>query len=272
MEQDYNTVCVELGISFQQWRLAMQDRERAVLLSADDGQRYWLKKSAPERGFWRYQALNMFSYLFRLPLLKAVPQQGGRIALNTEIKRLKQLSRATVAVPELVAQAADWLLLRDLGNSAVDYFKDSNVAESDKQALLRACLQAMRSVHDKQLYLSQAFVRNMIVVNQDPWDIGFIDFEDDPLEVMDLAHAQARDLLLFVDSVARFFMHNQDFFKDCIDAFLSDHNVEVKRWLRQTVVRLNWVTRMPLQRHLGHDYQKLKLGLVALYHCLQHDQ
>lgn len=238
------------------------------MLEADDGQRYWLKKSAPNRGFWRYQALNLLSLLSRLPLLKAVPQQGGRVALNTEIRRIKQLSKAGIEVPKLVAQAADWLLLQDLGNSAVVFFKDSTIAESQKQSLLHACLQTMRSLHNEQLYLSQAFVRNMVVIKQQPWHIGFIDFEDDPLEVMDLAQAQARDLLLFVDSVARFFMHDQAFFKDCIGDFLYGHNPQVKQWLHQTVVRLNWVTRVPLQRYLGHDYQKLKMGLLALHNSL----
>lgn len=246
----------------------MQDQERVVMLKTTGGQRYWLKKSAPNRGFWRYQALNLFSLLSRLPLLKAVPQQGGRTALNTEIRRIKQLSKVGIEVPNLVAQAADWLLLQDLGDSAVGFFKDSSVSKLQKQSLLRACLQAMRSLHDEQLYLSQAFVRNLIVIKQQPWHIGFIDFEDDPLEVMDLAQAQARDLLLFVDSVARFFMHDQAFFKNCIDEFLCDHNPQVKQWLRQTVVRLNWVTRVPLQRYLGHDYQKLKMGLLALYNSL----
>ena len=61
-------------------------------------------KAAPARGIFRYHALNLFSWLLRLPLLKAVPQPGGQAAIANEVKRIHALTAAGVPVAPLVAQ------------------------------------------------------------------------------------------------------------------------------------------------------------------------
>ncbi len=56
--------------------------------------------------------------------------------------------------------------------------------------------------HARGAYFGQPLPRNLT------WDgdkVGFIDFEEDPLEVMDLSEAQARDWLMFGYGVAKYY-------------------------------------------------------------------
>lgn len=252
----------QLGISEQSWSAAMQSAERIEKLDTPKGC-FWLKKAAPARGVFRYHALNLFSWLLRLPLLKAVPQPGGAQAVATEVNRLEQLTSAGITVPSVVAKSTDWLLINDVGVSIIKIMKQPSTTQSTQQQLFQMCLDAIKLLHQQGQYLSQGFIRNMLWVKAED-KVAFIDFEDDPLEVMTLAEAQARDLLLLVNSTARFFVNDPTFFQHSIQRFIADHDNAMVQSLRITTQRMQWVTRIPFQKLLGHDYQKLKVGIAAL--------
>ena len=62
-----------------------------------------------------------------------------------------------------------------------------------------AGLNAIGEVHRKGQFLSQAFARNIMISGK---DISFLDFEDDPSEVLTLAECQSRDWLCYLHSTA----------------------------------------------------------------------
>jgi tRNA A-37 threonylcarbamoyl transferase component Bud32 len=249
-------------ISQQQWQQAMDSPARVEPINTAEGT-YWLKKAAPPRGLFRYHALDAFSRLMRLPLLKAVPQPGGTAAISNEVRRLKQLTAAGVTVPEMLGHGYDWLLLCDAGVCVNRILKDPDTTQNHRQQLFKQCLLAIHQLHQQGQYLSQGFIRNLLMA-PDTGRIAFIDFEDDPLEVMSLAAAQARDVLLLVNSTARFFLEDLAFFEATIQAVLNNHDPQVVEALRITTKRMQWVTRIPFQGLFGHDYQKLKTGILAL--------
>jgi len=72
----------QLKIDNDTWQTALDSKERIENIKSQDGTVYWLKKSAPARGVVRYWVLNFFAKILRTPLLKAVPQKGGQIALK----------------------------------------------------------------------------------------------------------------------------------------------------------------------------------------------
>lgn len=257
-----NSPMAEAGIESAQWQLAMDSKQRIEKITTEQGV-YWLKKAAPARGIFRYHALNLFSWLLRLPLLKAVPQPGGKQAIANELQRLTALHQAGVLVPRIMAHEADWLLIEDVGVSIVRTLKQKSTAQSTRQQLFKQCLQAIKKLHQQKQYLSQGFIRNMLF-DEASNDIAFIDFEDDPLQVMSLAEAQARDLLLLVNSTARFFVKDQAYFNQAISEFLEGHDAEMVAALKTTTARMQWITRIPFQGLFGHDYQKLKTGILAL--------
>ncbi len=250
------------GISASQWQSAMDSAERIEKLTTDQGI-FWLKKAAPARGIFRYHALNFFAWAMRLPLLKAVPQPGGEAAIDVELKRIQSLHQAGVLVPRVVAHRADWMLIEHVGESIVKTMKQADTTQAKRQQLFALCLQALKQLHSKDLCLSQGFVRNLLI---DPVSrrIAFVDFEDNPLAVMSLPEAQARDLLLLATSTARFFVDDVAFFEQQIKTFLTGHDPQMVAALKITTDRLQWLTRIPFQGFFGHDYQKLKVGILAL--------
>jgi len=259
-----NPVLTQLSIDNEKWQKAMQSDERIEQIKSVTGKRYWLKKSAPARGVFRYHALNIFSKILRTPILKAVPQLGGSTALKTEIKRIQQLQAEGILVPEICATSSEWILIKDLGVSIIDDMKSNRSNQKRMRKLFTICLKALKKAHLSNQYMSQCFVRNMLMVDEEKKEIGFIDFEDDPLSVMSLEQAQARDLLLFINSTARFFVKDTDYFNNEIQLFLDGHKPEVLDHIKNTNKRLKWVTKLPFQKILGHDYQKLKIGIVAM--------
>jgi len=249
-------------ISQLQWQQAMDSAARIERINTPTGS-FWLKKAAPARGLFRYHALNLFSQMMQLPLLKAVPQPGGETAISNERSRLTQLTAAGVPVPEVLAHGRDWLLLKDCGVSIIGILKDPKTSQSRRKQLFSQCLQALSVLHRQNQYLSQGFIRN-VLLEPETKRIVFIDFEDDPLQVMNLAAAQARDVLLLVNSTARFFLQDRCFFESTIQDFLRDHDADMVQALKTTANRMQWVTRIPFQGLFGHDYQKLKTGILAL--------
>jgi len=251
------------GIAICKWRTAMDSNQRIAKITNKQGS-YWLKKAAPSRGVFRYHALNLFSRLLRLPLLKAVTQPGGNTAIANEIKRIQSLASLGILVPEIVAYADSWFLIKDIGTSIIKTMKQKSTTQNRRQQLFIACLKAIKHVHNRNQYLSQAFIRNLLLHDEQSMQVAFIDFEDDPLSVMNLAQAQARDVLLLVNSTARFFVEDAAFFIDSIQKFLTGHDPEMIEALRTTANRMQWITRIPFQKLFGHDYQKLKTGILAL--------
>lgn len=262
--EDISPLLKKLNINTSQWLEAMKSGERIELIVAADKTKFWLKKAAPARGVFRYHALNLFSKIMCLPLLKAVPQPGGNKALKTEARRLTEMSKANVLVPIIIYKDSNCLLLSDLGESLIDEFKSHRDDKNRIRRLFAGCLLEIRQLHDQDMYMSQGFVRNILKTSEHPLKFGFIDFEDDPLQVMSLAEAQARDLLLFVNSTARFFVEDYVFFEQSINTFLDGHKTAVIDHLKNANQKMMWITKIPLQKLFGHDYQKLKMGILAL--------
>ncbi len=251
------------GIAVCRWRTAMDSDDRIEKISSNQGS-FWLKKAAPARGVFRYHALNLFSWLLRLPLLKAVPQPGGDAAIQNEINRIQDLAAKGVLVPPIIAHDAGWLLIKDVGASIIRELKQKDTTQTRRQALFKACLRAIKALHQNDQYLSQGFIRNMLLMDEAAMQVAFIDFEDDPLSVMSLAEAQARDVLLLVNSTARFFIDDGEFLHASIQQFMHGHNPEMIAALRTTANRMQWLAKVPFQGLLGHDFQKLKVGVLAL--------
>ena len=198
VKEQFKTQLEQHGITICQWRTAMDANERITKITTEQGN-FWLKKAAPARGVFRYHTLNLFSRMLRLPLLKAVLQPGGNAAIKNEIHRIQTFASQGVLVPEIIFYDDSWFLINDIGVSIIKIMKQKQTSQIKRQQLFTACLEAIKHLHNKDQYLSQAFIRNMLLHDKTTRQVAFIDFEDDPLTVMSLAEAQARDVMLLVN-------------------------------------------------------------------------
>lgn len=175
---------------------AKQEATIAPYLLAD-GIKVWVRKAGRHNARWRYALLGMVARYLKLGVLKPV-SLGGEPAIATESKRLYELRSAGIAVPELLALRKNALMFGNLEGIPLDT-QIRQEAEAGKADAWLAGLEAIARVHKKRQFLSQAFARNMM------WDgknISFLDFEDDPSEVLTIAQCQARDWLCYIHSTA----------------------------------------------------------------------
>jgi hypothetical protein len=205
-----------------------------------DGRPAWRKRyGAPERRR-RIAALRWLARRLRLtPLLPPAPI-GGIEACRTEQAMIARLAALGARVPEVLAAGPADLVLSDLGETLSARCK----AEPDPAAraeLLRLGFQALSDLHARGGHLSQAFARNLVLQGG---QVGFIDLEEDPLTVMPLVAAQARDLLLYLHSTARF-LPLADYAR-LLDRSVGDEPEAVRAELSRVARRLAWLRPLAL--------------------------
>lgn len=164
------------------------------------GQRAWLKQYGQGGRAVALGLLRMVANRFNLDALRPPPHRGGDGARAVEARRLGELAAQGVNVPQVLGTGHAALVLEDNGSSFNTCLREADAAGRDR--LVSAAMQAMARAHASGAYLGQPLPRNLT------WDgvqVGFIDFEEDPLEVMELAQAQARDWLMFGYGVARYY-------------------------------------------------------------------
>ncbi len=174
-------------------------REHRVEVFHDTGQGSVLVKGqrAP-RPAWRYQLLNGVARLAGLPLLRAGTGIGRRERAADRGGAAAQPGGGGVAVPAVLHVDAEFFVQSWLGEIRLDALLQRSADEAMRW--WQRGLHTLVDLHARDQYLSQAFARNFIAQGE---RLAMIDFEDDPLQVMTLDQAQARDWLAYLHSSAR---------------------------------------------------------------------
>ena len=257
-------------------QVTLPQQEKAVASHRLGDERVWLKKAGPRHGMAGYRAMAILSGLFRLEVIKPVPNPGGEAAVAIEARRLRQLAEAGLRVPQVLAQQSDGLLISDLGesgrNTVVLQERLEQAAAAGPAALVAAWregLDAIAHVHAKGCYLSQAFDRNLVVCPDGV--IGYIDFEDDPGETMGVDECQVRDWLSYLHSTAMLLYaaapQQAGAHWHAVQADASDG---VRERLLQAARRMRWLRRLPKSRRWGRDTQRVRAAasLLARWYSL----
>lgn len=204
------------------------------------GQRGW-------RGGASYRALNGLAKLADSRVLQAVPVHGGARSQAVELRRLAALDAAGIRVPRVLHAEEEFFVM--------DYFAGRNLAQwladpapvSGNQALdlWRQGLDAIRDTHARGQYLSQAQARNFIVSDS---GLVAIDFEDDPLEVMNLDEAQAHDWLVYLLSTVWLMPEEHPRLLSVWEHYTSAASGLWPELLRKATRRLGWMRHLPDRR------------------------
>jgi tRNA A-37 threonylcarbamoyl transferase component Bud32 len=234
-----------------------------------DGRTVWVRKAGPRHGRWRYWLMGVVSDLLRLDVLAPIPNLGGQAAIATEARRLRALHGAGLGVPHLLAVRADGLMMSDLSGGAAtarslgDALASANCADA-ALVLWRSGLEAISAVHAQGTYLSQAFARNLVL--QADGRVGFIDFEDDPGQSLDLPHCQARDWLGYLHSTALTLRSAGAFDEAAAHwrACIAAQSEPVQTVVRHSARRMAWLQRLPEDRRWGRDLQRLQAAAALL--------
>lgn len=228
---------LQLIAADSRWRV-----QRVARIDTPDGP-LLIKGQRPARGPLRFKVMKWLSQLTRNPLLQPVPAHGGARAQNTEVQRLKQLAAAGLPVPAVLHQASDYIALQFLAGDSLQH----RLTQTPDLAmdLFDQGLSAIRHVHQQGQYLSQAFARNIMVSSGQFW---FIDFEDDPLEVMDLQQAQTRDWLAYLLSTLWMANASQEALLQSWHRLFEKLDANTQKRLVQSCDRLVWLRHLSNQR------------------------
>ncbi len=208
-----------------------------------------------------YRLLDLIAWLAGQPWLRGVPIPGGPHGQADELRRMDELARAGVAVPEVLHVAAGYFVMAYAQGTDL-----ASVLQRDAGAMRgrwKLGLEFLRDVHARGQYLSQAFARNMILSGQ---RIVALDFEDDPLRKMSLHAAQTRDWLAYLHSTLWMLPLEQAWVVEDLAAALHDESATVRGALRLTARRLGWMRKLPADRaRWGRDVVSLRaLALVMV--------
>ena len=237
------------------------------------GESVWLKKAGPSIAAWRYRALALAARVLQVPVLQPVVNHGGRSAIATEVRRLRDLQARGLRVPQVLASCEDAFLMRHLGGpgEATPSLSDEIEAAARTEPaqtlpLWQQGFAAMQLVHERGTCLSQAFARNMVRCPDGV--IGYIDFEDDPMATLPAPLCIVKDALCYAHSTAIFLHHagTLDAARQQWQAWLQQTPPEVRQALQNTVQQMRWVAKLPNNRKLGRDALRLRAmaGLLAL--------
>lgn len=211
-----------------------------------EGHDAWLKQPEPSVRLSRRLGLRLLGVVaraLRVPALRPPRHHAGADALTVERRRLRELAALGVRVPPVLDEpAGDRLCLGDLGRSLAWWLRRARGDEARTDRLARLAAGAIGEVHARGGYLGQPVPRNIVF---DGRRIGFIDFEEDPLEVMSLPAAQSRDWLLFVFGVAPYFPDRREALAAALGEALRSESAPALAALREAGEHLAPVSRIP---------------------------
>jgi len=222
-----------------------------------DGQRAWLKQYGAGSRALALGALGFVTRLLHLQALRPPPHHGGEAARDIEARRIAELRAQAVNVPEVLGSGRTTLVLSDNGRSLASCLREADDAGRDE--LVRHALQAIARSHAQGAYFGQPLPRNMTFDGQ---RIGFIDFEEDPLEVMDLAQAQARDWLMFGYGVAKYYEQRLPVLQGLLAEAMSGEGAPVVEHAHAVTGRLQPMARM---LRLGRSARALAHSILVIH-------
>ncbi|GAB5390303.1 MAG: hypothetical protein Alpg2KO_32710 [Alphaproteobacteria bacterium] len=116
---------------------------------------------------------------------------------------MQAAGKAGIATPRLLAQTDAYLVLEDAGQPLGPLLKQQSYA-SQRLALLLQATQTLGHLHRAGLVHGRPHVKDMTLRGgPDGPQIVLLDFEEDPLQVMSLPEAQARDVWLWLAAASR---------------------------------------------------------------------
>ncbi len=201
------------------------------------GEPAWFKRHGGSSRRLRLRVLDALMRILGLSALRPPPHPVGAEACATEARRLDELAALGVSVPRVLARGDDYLILSDEGSTLAGSLRQGTPEEA--AALFSRAVAEIAGAHAKGAWLGQPQARNITM--DAAGKLCFIDFEEDPGEVMGLPEAQARDWLVFLAGTVRHLPHGVEVLARQLAPSLARARPEVRRIMELTSSRLRFL-------------------------------
>jgi tRNA A-37 threonylcarbamoyl transferase component Bud32 len=209
-----------------------------------NGIKAWRKHYSAQGRHLRMAALRLLARIFGADALLAPQPLSPEEACATEQAMIQRLQQHDVLVPKILESGKTHVVISDVGTIFSIECKQAQSSQ-ERLALLEKGFDALDQLHRRGAYVSQAFARNMTILDG---RIGFIDMEEDPLKVMPLEAAQARDILFFVHSTARYMKDAKEQYQTLLQHRVSNLPAPIKLQVAKVAAILKYL--LPFMRLL----------------------
>jgi tRNA A-37 threonylcarbamoyl transferase component Bud32 len=240
--------------------LSAHSRSRTIY-GESGGQRIWIKQTVPPKARIWHTLQKLLAASLNRPFLRATVSEGGSKSLAMEAARLREFKAKGFHVPDVLGVYDNILVMTDAGPQ-LRAFLDQTL-ESEKRAfILKKAVQALAALHNAGLAHGRPYMRDMT------WDgrhIGFLDLEEDPVLVMPIMSAQARDVWIFLSAASRYarLPGNKS---DYDDALIADLFTEYKQCVDPAILdelRTMVEFAAPLRQFLDRKFLWSRIGTDA---------
>lgn len=227
------------------------------------GTRAWLKQYGQEHRRVRLAVLDMFSRQFGLAPLCPPPHHVGPAAKLVEKRRLAELRTLDIRVPEVLAEGESMLVLSDIGPTLSHELGRCEDDPLRVDALVDKAVEGIAEAHARGAYFGQPWPRNLTL---ERGRVGFLDFEEDPLDVMTLEQAQARDWLLFAYGTARYYAGRSQALEQRLRDGMDNASRDAAMAVGEVASRLGFM--VPLLRSTGRSARSVARAVSSLQRAL----
>lgn len=227
----------------------------------------WLKRRSPSKATGWHKLLSVLTALIPIPVFRPTVIHDAQDTLVNQAQRLQLFAARQLAVPEVLIITPNYMVTRDVGDDLKSCL-DKEEREEVRTYLLDQAMEAIIAMHAVKLCHGRPFLRDM---TYHEGKVFFLDLEENPLSVMSLAEAQARDVWLFLNSVATYCAKDSFILSHLFERYKQSASPETLKALKKMVFLLK-----PLRFFAEHllalvrsrDLNRAVKANKALEHCL----
>lgn len=179
--------------------LAQNAHQRAFSF-VHDGQKYWVKQPvAGEANVW-HKIMLILSKLLKNNFFRPTVVTDPKNSLAYEARRLKELKKHGINVPEVMLLTPTYLVLEDAGTPLNVLLLSSGMRHDKKKTLLIQLSRSLADMHNRGFYHSRPALRDMAYKEG---KIYFMDFEENLEHFLSTEEAIVRDGFLYAHTLYR---------------------------------------------------------------------
>jgi tRNA A-37 threonylcarbamoyl transferase component Bud32 len=194
----------------------------------------WIKHASDKRRPVSSFLQDSFAQAVGRDIFRCSQIRNGIEALNHESIRLREMHRQGFLVPQIFDQTKTTLILSDLGKNlkkVLTVIQDAPL----RKTLLSKAAQTLGHIHSCGQYHGRPYLQDLTLCNG---DIGFLDFEHAPLQVMSLREAQALDIWRFLRGTARYHENDPSLLPDLLKSYRATAPKESIETLAESIAIL----------------------------------
>jgi len=226
----------------------------------------WKKYPEPplEKFFFVIQA--WIARITGAKILCVTKSKGGIKALHDEADRLRLFYDRGIRVPRVIAQNDQSITLEDMGIALPAHLRSIPNDQKERIRLVKMAAQGLADIHKKGLAHGRPHLKD-IIWSAEQQAICFLDLEENVMDLMPIDKAQARDLWLFMGSVARYLTYDIDILTSVYEVYRKDAPDNIEPVLLSFVKMLRpfmWFVNTFFGSWLGSDVKNILVSQKVL--------